>query len=260
MSKKMKGVALDTRPTYGVGLYEDTKARLKHQALVQDYQDLQKEVDVTRKKLELAKHRKQTLINEVRFLKRRYKYVIKMKSLNSSREGKLVHEPNLVNQTTKNLKERILSSKEGTPCKLPSSPNPKPKRTGHSKKKAASKSMVPVIDLNMKERTWVSDDNALRNSTAALDLNHNITLSRNKESAPTRAPIFDLNEVSTGDEEWQSNCESLKFEEAHKGIINGLNGEQHSDFKLSVCRNSREGSSRVGKRKISWQDPVALRV
>lgn len=40
----------------------------------------------------------------------------------------------------------------------------------------------------------------------------------------------------------------------------GLNEEQHNDIKLSVCRNLGEGSSRVGKRKITWQDQVALRV
>ena len=37
--------------------------------------------------------------------------------------------------------------------------------------------------------------------------------------------------------------------------------EQHNDLKLSMCRNVGDGStSRSGKRKISWQDPVALRV
>lgn len=42
MSKKTKGVSLDSRPSYGGGVYEDTRARLKHQSLLQDYQELQK--------------------------------------------------------------------------------------------------------------------------------------------------------------------------------------------------------------------------
>ncbi|MFS7947352.1 hypothetical protein Hanom_Chr06g00547321 [Helianthus anomalus] len=37
--------------------------------------------------------------------------------------------------------------------------------------------------------------------------------------------------------------------------------EQQNDLMLSVCRNVGDGSTdRSGKRKISWQDPVALRV
>lgn len=42
--------------------------------------------------------------------------------------------------------------------------------------------------------------------------------------------------------------------------MRGINEEQQNDLKLSICRNAGEGSSRAGKRKISWQDPVALRV
>ena len=44
MSKKSKRVAGETSlPPYGGGgVYEDPKTRLKHQALLQDYQDLQK--------------------------------------------------------------------------------------------------------------------------------------------------------------------------------------------------------------------------
>lgn len=37
--------------------------------------------------------------------------------------------------------------------------------------------------------------------------------------------------------------------------------EQQNDLMLSICRNVGDGSTnRSGKRKISWQDPVALRV
>lgn len=37
--------------------------------------------------------------------------------------------------------------------------------------------------------------------------------------------------------------------------------ELQNDLKLSICRNVGDGSTnRPGKRKISWQDPVALRV
>lgn len=57
----------------------------------------------------------------------------------------------------------------------------------------------------------------------------------------------------------QGTAEQLKIEEPKKSIFRGLSDDQH-DIKLSVCRNVGDGSNRTGKRKISWQDQVALRV
>lgn len=42
MTKKTKVVVLDSVPPYGVGVSDDAKARLKHQTLMRDYEDLQK--------------------------------------------------------------------------------------------------------------------------------------------------------------------------------------------------------------------------
>lgn len=63
-----------------------------------------------------------------------------------------------------------------------------------------------------------------------------------------------------GEEEPQANSEPVNFEEPTRGLIQNMNDDQHRDLKLSICRNVGEGTSRVEKRKISWQDPVALRV
>lgn len=64
------------------------------------------------------------------------------------------------------------------------------------------------------------------------------------------------------EEEVQNNYELMtKFEEPKKaGLMKAGNEDQTTDMKLSLCRNAGEGSSRIGKRKISWQDPVALSV
>lgn len=65
------------------------------------------------------------------------------------------------------------------------------------------------------------------------------------------------------EEEVQNDYELMtKFEEPKKGgLMKAGNEDQtNTDMKLSLCRNAGEGSSRIGKRKISWQDPVALRV
>ncbi|KAI3446730.1 hypothetical protein Pfo_003395 [Paulownia fortunei] len=301
MSKKSKGVVLDSTPPYGVGVYEDAKARLKHQTLMQDYQELQKEVDVMRSKLEAGKQRKMMLAAEVRFLRRRYEYFVKTKTGNSSEKKKLVQPPNLLKQTKHTME---FSRKEASQRRLPAIPEPKPKKkhyigkevaphiaspvrqlrrkilnggkeaTQHSltlisdlnhkgridiRKKTLSRNPTPVLDLNQKERTH-ANDTALRITNVAFDLNQDNSPSGKEMSLPGRAPIFDLNEISTGDEDFQSNVEAVKFEEVKKSLMRGPNDEVQSDLMLSVCRNAGEGPSRVGKRKISWQDPVALRV
>ncbi|KAI3444032.1 hypothetical protein Pfo_000697 [Paulownia fortunei] len=309
MSKKSKGVVLDSTPPYGVGVYEDAKARLKHQTLMQDYEELQKEADVMRSKLEAAKQRKLMLAAEVRFLRRRYKYLAKTKNMNSSQEQNLIQAPNSRKQT-KIIKEQLFIRKKASQHKLPRVPEPNPKKkhyvvkqvalhnaspvtdqarkkilyggreaTRHSLtlistpvsdlnhkgkvhigKEALAPNMTPFLDKNQKERMLGANDAALRNSSAAFDLNQDSNPNGKEAFLPSRAPIFDLNEISTGDEDFQSNIEAVKFGEVKKSLIRGINDEQQNDLKLSICRNAGEGPSRVGKRKISWQDPVALRV
>ncbi|KAL2481122.1 hypothetical protein Adt_34088 [Abeliophyllum distichum] len=269
MSKKMKGVSLDSTPPYAVGMYEDAKARLRHQSLLQDYQELQKETDGMRNKLQNAKQRKQILEAEVRFLRKKRKYLLETKFLNSSQEQHA--NPNRRGNIIGNeaaactalpvinigRKQKLRGKKEASQRAL--TPNSDMNNRGriNIRKETVMRNMPFVIDLNEKERTCGANDTGLRNSVAAFDLNQD---SGWKEARlPSRAPIFDLNEISTGDEDFQSHYEPSKLDDARKGLIRGLHDEQH-DLKLSVCRNAGEGSTRVGKRKISWQDPVALRV
>lgn len=59
----------------------------------------------------------------------------------------------------------------------------------------------------------------------------------------------------------QGNCEQpLRREEPMKSVLRSGSDEQHSDMKLLACRSIGNGSNRTGKRKITWQDQVALRV
>ena len=60
--------------------------------------------------------------------------------------------------------------------------------------------------------------------------------------------------------ELQNNYESLRMEEPKNFLIRGRSDEQLNDMKLSICRNVGNGPNQVGKRKISWQDQVALKV
>ncbi|KAH6835943.1 hypothetical protein C2S53_002726 [Perilla frutescens var. hirtella] len=305
MSKKSKGVVLDSKTPFGIGVYDDAKTRLKYQTLMQDYDELRKEADVMRSKLEASKKRKLMLAAEVRFLQRRYKYLVKTKNTNSSQEQNLVSAPNPLKRT-KIIKERLLIGKEASQHRLPLVPEPNSKKKqvalceafpvsdqprkkksysgkeakGHGSSLISSQAsdsnhkgmvhirkellvpnmMTPIIDRTPKKRMFGANDATLRNSVAAFDLNQDSTPSEKEASLPIRAPIFDLNEISTGDEDFQGNVEANKLEEASKSLIRGINEEQQNDLKLSICRNAGESSSRAGKRKISWQDPVALRV
>ncbi|KAK6126973.1 hypothetical protein DH2020_039284 [Rehmannia glutinosa] len=296
-------MVFDSAPSYGVGLYEDAKARDKHQTLMEDYQELQKvfffflipfsvvgfdflllfgrsdtlfayllsgsvldcviclddvswyccdvgiltdfhlEVDVKRSKLEAGKQRKLMLAAEVRFLRRRYEYFMKSKTLNSLEQEKLVQPPNLVKQ-----------NKQSRP-RLPPIPETKPKKKHHRKilhggkeanqhglspvadldrkgrinirRKTVTRNIAPVLDLNQKERMHANDHTSLRNTTVAFDLNQDNSHSGKDFSMPSR-----------GDEDFQSNVEAVKFEEVKKSLMRCPNDEFQkmlSDLKCCPC-------------------------
>ncbi|XP_059635715.1 uncharacterized protein LOC132277890 [Cornus florida] len=304
VSKKMKGVALDPS-AYGVR--EDAKTRFKHQTLMQDYQELVKEAEAVRNKLETSKQRKLTLLAEVRFLRRRYKYLLEFKSpkppkgrelrkntkkerINNRKEATL---QKLAPTLDLNEKERTFSGKEAafwnsTPIldlkqkeriysgKEPYLQNPTPifdlKQNDLNQKGQMYGGIVDVFprptlafDLNQKERLYSGKGATLQNRAPVLDLNQKERTYSEKEAAvQSRAPIFDLNQISREEEEeeeFQDGCEPSRVEELKNCLIrSGSDEQQRNDLKLSVCRNVGNGSNRAGKRKISWQDQVALRV
>ncbi|CAK9168864.1 unnamed protein product [Ilex paraguariensis] len=327
MSKKMKGFALDSS-SYGAD--DDAKTRIKHQTLMQDYQELHKESEAMRDKLETMKHRKLTLLAEVRFLRRRYKYLLENKSPNpllerqvvqqqkseihrknsmmigiySKKEaalqklppifdpnkkgrmytGKLVSPQNTATSFEANQKRTLQGGKETTLRNatpnfelkqhkqtlkgrkevalhnvMPSSDSNRRKRI-YRAKEAIFPTSMPAIDLKQKERIYSGNDAVPRNPAPPFDLNRKENSLSAKESSSQRAPIFDLNQISGEEEEYENSFEPVRIEEAKKGLMRDGTDEQLNDLKLSVCRNIGDGSARVGKRKISWQDPVALRV
>ena len=71
---------------------------------------------------------------------------------------------------------------------------------------------------------------------------------------------FFFYDMQREEEELQLNSEPMMVEEPKRSAQRVISDEQHNDIKLSVCRNVGDGSNRTGKRKISWQDQVALRV
>ncbi|KAH7523957.1 hypothetical protein FEM48_Zijuj06G0067100 [Ziziphus jujuba var. spinosa] len=56
---------------------EDARVKLRHQSLLQDYLELQKEFVSKKKKVQTTMQKRETLLAEVRFLRRRHKYLLK---------------------------------------------------------------------------------------------------------------------------------------------------------------------------------------
>ncbi|KAL8189547.1 hypothetical protein R6Q57_029113 [Mikania cordata] len=238
MSKKMKGVAFDSSSPVS---YEDIRARFKHQTLLQDYLELQQETEAARNKLEAMKQKKLTLEAEVRFLRRRHWFLMKTRS-STSQQVKSYDVETI--QYRKSKKEKVNSKKLATLPNLPPIPNQIQRGKMYSKKKIIIESQpLPVFDL---DRNVNLPGN---NSFLVTQIDQNKSGFSGKAAVvQTRAPIFDLNQISIEEVELQES-----FEDQRK--------EQQNDLKLSICRNAGDGSTnRSGKRKISWQDPVALRV
>lgn len=59
---------------------EEAKAKLKYQNLLQDYLELQKEFVSKKRKLQTAELNRENLLSEVRFLRQRRKYLLKLQS------------------------------------------------------------------------------------------------------------------------------------------------------------------------------------
>ncbi|KAL1819731.1 hypothetical protein ACET3Z_014600 [Daucus carota] len=283
---KMKRVAVDASSNGEAR----TKSRL--QSLMQDYQELQKEVESSRSKLKNIKQRKGTLQAEVRFLRRRYKYLVNSKSMSQERGKELMQGKDPRKRFAKvenfNRKEAALRAlppvfKPSNNIKVytgneislqskissfvtnrkgkhqggknvtrfyPTPSNLNPEGRSYKGKEVVSHEIpITMIDLNKQEPTYNGIGLAAMHTPASvLDLTLNeATFSSKQTTDKSRAPIFDLNQELVEEEEFQDNSEMARQ-------------DMLSDLHLSLCRNAGDSSSRVVKRKISWQDPVALRV
>lgn len=271
----------------------DLGSRFKHQTLIQDYHELHQVTEATRGKLEIIKQKKLTLLAEVRFLRRRYKYLLENKP-NTPQERVLIPQQNLENKRkTKAKMGPVLNKKEGNLRNVPVVLNQNRKLNVRTQNLMTSKNFKakvsipskkeskPVLDLNQRALVYRGKEPAIQDSISAVDynqgrmyggdggvglrnplplfdLNQNESFLGGKQGGfQRRMPVFDLNQISTGEEDFE---EISRFDEPKKGIIRGGNEETLNDLKLSICRNVGETSNRAGKRKISWQDPVALRV
>ncbi|KAI9192056.1 hypothetical protein LWI28_017702 [Acer negundo] len=255
----MKGVvvaaaaaSMEKPPPYPV--YEDSRTRFRHRTLLQDYDELYQDTEARKRKLQMTKQKKMTLLDEVRFLRRRQRYLIANQSSRTASEQNSVQRKKVTTKKNCSRKEAALAHPA-----LGLDLNQKGKL--YDGKEATLRNPVPVFDLNQKLKTFRVKEPALRHSPPVLDLNQKERIYGVKEANPQNmTPVFDLNQISREEEELQCNAEPWRVEESKRSLIRGGSDEQLNDMKLSACRNIGNGANRTGKRKITWQDQVALRV
>ncbi|KAL8145267.1 uncharacterized protein LOC141706889 [Apium graveolens] len=183
MSRKMGDVVLDSSSSGGHGFAK------KHQTLLHEYQDLTKDVETSRNKLENLKRRKTTLMAEVRFLRRRYKYLLKNKSLKLPQEREKQFEqphnrrygtgyPNVKgkqaalqnsNPVPKPNQKRKLYNGHEFPHNINLSHDPNHKEKQHPDKTATH--INPVQNSNFRGTFYTTKEVALQNPMPVFDLN-----------------------------------------------------------------------------------------
>ncbi|PWA83990.1 hypothetical protein CTI12_AA163580 [Artemisia annua] len=247
MSKQIKAVGFDS---YEVVEHKDNLIRFKHQTHVQDYIELQKEVEATRGILEAMWLKKLTLQAEVRFLRRRHKFLLKNKS--RTRQEPAIIKPQYVEATRyrKNSTNEKVNFKRKVAMQ-----NIKHNGNAYAEKKNVLPGISSHIVHGAMEQfharaTQASDSNQMVriDSFDLVDLRKDTTFN-------ARAPTFDLNKISREEEELQEEYEP-------KNSVKSVTDEKFNELNLSICRNilGDASTSQAMKQKISWQDPVALRV
>ncbi|XP_042485360.1 uncharacterized protein LOC122065603 [Macadamia integrifolia] len=249
MSKKMKRVAMDSSSSYMVD--EEARARFKHQSLMQDYQELLKDTQALKNQLQGTKQKRSTLKAEVRFLRQRYKHLVAVQSPSTQAEPdpsrfmntELRGEP-LVERRSYRENEALL-----------------PNHSVSERRSYKAKEAIQLPNHSVSERRSYK-----AKETTQLP-NHSVSEKRSyKAKEATQLPnhtVFDLNQVSRGeDEEAFQALAPVGTEMLPNNYLGPIGGgdEQPTDLNLPICRGIGNGSSRPGKRKITWSDQVALRV
>lgn len=260
MSKKLKGVSSGSNP---YSAYEDARTKMRHQSLMQDYQELREETDAMKNKLQLMKQKKLTLLAEVRFLRQRYNYLMNNHSPHPPSEPVHKKPQNYpVPKSKGNSKERKTAASNPPEPVNAKTQNLASKNTNSGKGRTKPRVQNParVFDLNQKAGVYSGKESALRYSAPILDNQKERIYSEKEAAVRTPASVFDLNQISREEEETQVDCLPVRVEDVSKKCLVRGGNEEPNDMKLFLCRNVGDGPNRVGKRKISWQDQVALRV
>uniref|UniRef100_A0A0E0LT38 Uncharacterized protein n=1 Tax=Oryza punctata TaxID=4537 RepID=A0A0E0LT38_ORYPU len=196
----------------GVGGGEEAyRARAKYKNLLQDYKELLEETEAKKKRLQMEKLKKQRLLAEVKFLRRRYK------SMSQNPSQTVVYR-------VKN----------------------------------------PALPPTLRQTGWSHDEEyhtvqAIGSSSKGPSAHWRLN------AAPRASPVIDLNEAcepsSEEMEELHGYQEPVRVGRVMRYPMEGDVATGPSDAKMAAFWDVRSvAASRAGKRKISWQDQLALRV
>ncbi|CAA7046359.1 unnamed protein product [Microthlaspi erraticum] len=143
--------------------FEDPKVRLRHHSLKQDYQELHMNTEATRKKLQIMRERKATLMAEVRFLRRRYRHLRQdqpqdiKKVRGRSNDGKKKNKTQIRMEVSPN-KSSVVETKHVTLPDLNQSGRVQ------DETKTSPKKRVPLFDLNQISGEEEEETEAMNNN------------------------------------------------------------------------------------------------
>ncbi|XP_022729399.1 uncharacterized protein LOC111284754 [Durio zibethinus] len=115
----MKRASLNSHRQYNNSVDEEARARLKHQNLLQEFLELQKEFVSKKKKLQTVNQKRETLLAEVRFLRKRYSYLSMIKSQEYELQQDCVQSQNPYLQSKMAKNYGINEALERRLCSLP---------------------------------------------------------------------------------------------------------------------------------------------
>ncbi|XP_010539463.1 PREDICTED: uncharacterized protein LOC104813538 [Tarenaya hassleriana] len=104
----------------------------------------------------------------------------------------------------------------------------------------------------------------MKNRVSIPDLNQSERVHEENETNPKgRVPVFDLNQIS-GEEEKEPEAENEQWTKVMDPKAGPDERTSNSRRRMGLKETSvllcRKGGNRLNKRKISWQDPVAVRM
>ncbi|KAG6499287.1 uncharacterized protein LOC121993835 [Zingiber officinale] len=225
---------------------DDARKRFRFQSLFQDYMELIKETEEKKRRLVETRQKKRRLLSEVRFLRRKYEIL----SANQCQQFRLKEpsdtEPVIIAQPGNKL---VLCGKP------PTGKKPKPSE-------AARTSNYNLNSLNTHTSQCQFTKTSRKRPTESLCFaQSSSTHFRVMEAAnASTSATLGVNEVAfkIGQE-----MNQFKLEQNHKQMqkfnrVPMIGGG--SKDKLAICRDPGNNSKKIGKRKLSWRDPLVLEV
>lgn len=213
------------------GTEEDLRRMaMKHASLKQEYNELQRETRATKKRLQRAKLKKENLLAEVRFLRRRHRLLTKRGSQ--------------FNEASSSQKQTLPAQAEyAVPLKTPLAAHVIP--YGYEYATTGTSSDEDGIPQAVRKE-----------SSSSMEYTHS------PETKPLATKEFQVfweplrTAAPAGREEAPTMAETAKRKPPPTALV-------ESDLNLSIFKDVPNGfllPNRTGKRKISWQDQMALKV